>query len=93
MRLFRILMAVMVLACALPLLSRIAAGTVARLYGCTLDPESPRPCLAAGEDIGQSLFALGKLGSLLFATLPVLLSLVLAWILTELAYRHVTRRL
>jgi hypothetical protein len=49
--------------------------------------------MVGGEDIGQGLFTLGMMGWFLFATMPVLVTLVLAWILTELVYRHVHRRL
>jgi hypothetical protein len=93
MRLFRILMGVLILLAALPLLSMVAADTIARFYGCVLDLAAPRPCMAGGADIGHGLFTLGMMGWFLFATMPVLLALVLAWILTELAYRYVTRRL
>lgn len=93
MRLFRSLMVITILLAALPLLSMVAAETIARLYGCTLDLAAPKPCMAGGEDIGQGLFTLGMMGWFLFATLPVLLALVLAWILTELVYRYVYRRM
>jgi hypothetical protein len=93
MRLFRILMGVLILLAALPALSMVAAETIARIYGCALDLAAPKPCMVGGEDIGQGLFTLGMMGWFLFATMPVLVTLVLAWILTELVYRHVHRRL
>lgn len=92
MRTFRIVMAIIILVALLPLLSMIAAEGVARLYGCTLDLAAPQPCMIGGEDMGHGLFVLGMMGWFLFATMPVLLMLTLAWILTELVYRHIGRR-
>jgi hypothetical protein len=47
----------------------------------------------AGIDVSGVLVALDTVSSVLFATLPFLMALVLAWVLTELGYRYVTRRM
>jgi hypothetical protein len=93
MRPFRILMTVLVLAAAAPLIARIAAGTIAHVYGCTSGMAAAKPCVGSGVDLSGALSALETASGFLFATLPLLIALVLAWVLTELGHRYVTHRI
>jgi hypothetical protein len=92
MRQFRILMTVLVLAAAAPLIARIAAGTITLVYGCTPGMAAAKPCVAGGVDLSGVLSALETASGFLFATLPFLVALVLAWVLTELGSRYVNGR-
>jgi hypothetical protein len=78
-------MVILILIALLPLISMVGADMIARIYGCTLDLASVKPCVVGGQDIGQGLFTLGMMGWFLFATLPVIFSLVLFWIIIEVA--------
>jgi hypothetical protein len=90
---FRILMTVLVLATASPLLARYAAATIAHVYGCTPGMAATKPCVVGGVDLSDFLEALDKVSAFLFATLPLLMALVLAWVLTELGSRYVNGRM
>jgi len=93
MGLFRLVMAVLVLGTGAPLLARLCAGAISRVSGCTLDMTSVEGCVVGGTELSGVLLALGTVSGLLFATLPFLVALLLAWVLTEFAHRYVTRRL
>jgi hypothetical protein len=54
---------------------------------------SVEACVVGGTELSGVLLALGTVSGFLFATLPFLVALLLAWVLTELAHRYVTRRL
>jgi hypothetical protein len=65
-----VILAILVLSIS-PLLSAMAAGTIAGHYGCDLDEGSIHPCLVNGEDIGDTLYTLGVLGWLALGTIPL----------------------
>ena len=92
MRSFRIVMAFLVLVAGAPLLARIGAGTIAHVYGCALELAAAKPCVVGGLDLSDFLAALSTVSGFLFATLPLLMALVLAWVLTELGSRYVNGR-
>lgn len=84
MRAFRAIMAVLLLVCLAPLLSMAVAEFIAQVNGCKLDLASVHPCIIGGRDIGHTLLALGMMGYFLFATMPTVLAIVIAWALVEL---------
>lgn len=84
MRVFRALMAILLLLCLLPLISMAVAEAVAQIYGCKLDLAAVHPCLVGGKDIGETLLTLGMMGWFLFATMPGVLAVVVVWIVVEI---------
>ena len=86
MRLFRIVMALVLVACALPFLSVLLAGAVASLGGCDVDEGSVHPCRIAGHDVGEALYAMFVSGWLGLLTLPVLIGAVVLWIVVEIVH-------
>ncbi len=84
MRVFRALMAILLLACLLPLISMALAETIAQIYGCQLDLASVHPCIVGGKDIGETLLTLGMMGWFLFATMPGVVAVIVVWIVVEL---------
>ena len=54
-----------------PLLSAMAAGTIANHYDCDLDEGSIHPCIVNGNDIGETLYTMGVLGWLALGTIPL----------------------
>lgn len=84
MRLFRALMAILLLLCLLPLISMAVAETIAQIYGCTLDLAAVHPCIVGGKDIGQTLLTLGMMGWFLFATMPGVAAVIVVWLVVEL---------
>jgi len=83
MRVFRALMAVALLVCLAPLLSMAAAEFIAQIYGCKVDLTAAHPCMVNGRDIGHTLLTLGMMGYFLFATMPAVVGIVVAWVLVE----------
>jgi hypothetical protein len=83
MRVFRALMAILLLVCLLPLISMAVAESIAQLNGCTLDLAAVHPCIVGGKDIGQTLLTLGMMGWFLFATMPGVAAVIVVWILVE----------
>jgi hypothetical protein len=84
MRLFRIVVALGLALCLLPLVSTMAAGLVASHYGCKLDEGSVHACVIGGQDRGATLYSLGMMGWLMIATLPIGSGLVVLWLAVEL---------
>lgn len=84
MRVFRAVMAVLLLVCLAPLLSMATAEFIAQVNGCKLDLASVHPCVVGGRDIGHALLTLGMMGYFLFATMPAVFAIVIAWVLIEL---------
>ena len=82
MRVFRAVMAVL-LVCLAPLLSMAAAEFIAQVNGCKLDLASVHPCVVGGRDIGHALLTLSMTGYFLFATMPAVFFIVIAWVLIE----------
>src|SRR5262245_3999606 len=54
-----------------PILSVIAAGTIASWNGCTLHEGFKNPCVVGGNDIGATLYAMGVMGWFMIATIPL----------------------
>jgi hypothetical protein len=84
-------MVILILIALLPLISMVGADMIARIYGCTLDLASVKPCVVGGQDIGQGLFTLGMMGWFLFATLPAAAAIAAIWAAAE-AVRLLRRR-
>ncbi len=74
MRVFRIVMALLVLATGAPLIARLGAGLIARSTGCTLDMAAAKPCIVGGVDVSSALGVHVSVSGFLFATLPLLLA-------------------
>lgn len=78
----------------LPLFSVAIAGGIANANGCELDEGSVHPCVVAGTDMGETLYAMGVMGWLMLATIPVGLGLVVVYLLAVAAFyiiRHFVR--
>ena len=60
------------------------AEFIAQVNGCKLDLASVHPCVVGGRDIGHALLTLGMMGYFLFATMPAVFAIVIAWVLVEL---------
>ena len=69
---------------AAPLLSVIAAASIAEAAGCTIHEGAPHPCLVLGVDLGSSLYGMFVAGWLSFLTLPIGLAALAAWLVTAL---------
>lgn len=91
MRLFRIVLALAILACLAPLISTALAGWVASSHGCTLHEGFANPCVINGIDYGETLYTMGVMGWLMLATLPIAAGLLLLWIVVEIA-RFIRRK-
>lgn len=63
-----------------PLVSLLGASLVAGALGCPLDEGSVHPCLVAGSDLGDSLYAAALLGWLMLATWPGMLASLAVWL-------------
>jgi hypothetical protein len=55
----------------LPLISVAIAGSIAQANGCQLDEGSVHPCVVNGTDMGETLYAMGVMGWLMLATIPL----------------------
>lgn len=64
-----------------PILSVVAAGTIASWNGCTLHEGFSNPCMVGGEDIGSTLYAMGVMGWFMIATIPLGFMALLVWTL------------
>jgi hypothetical protein len=72
---------VLILAVALaPLVSVMIAGTIAEANGCTLHEGFVNPCMVDGTDMGETLYAMGVMGWLMLATIPLGAMALLAWL-------------
>jgi hypothetical protein len=68
----------------LPLFSVMIAGTLASWGGCTLHEGFVNPCIILGQDIGQTLYAMGVSGWFMLVTIPfglIGLLLGLVWLI------------
>lgn len=84
MRWLRIAFVLGLLVCFAPIGSVIAAAWIAERHGCVLHEGFVNPCVVNGKDIGETLYAMGVMGWLMLATLPIAALLVLAWIAIEI---------
>jgi len=69
----------------LPLILALSAGGVAHALGCRLDEGDVHPCPFLGIDLGELLYALGVLGWLTLATVPIGGGLLLIWLIAAIA--------
>lgn len=81
---FRLLMVLLIIACAVPLVSVALASALANAYGCTLHEGFANPCLINGEDWGKELYQMGMMGWFMLATLPLAAALLALWAGVEL---------
>ncbi len=63
-----------------PLASVVIAGATAASLGCRLDEGSTHPCVLAGVDLGDTLYAMGVVGWLMLVTWPGMLLTLLCWV-------------
>lgn len=63
----------------LPLLTALLAGAIANLAKCELDEGSVHPCVIAGKDVGNLLYAMGVGGWFTLMTLPAAFFLALIY--------------
>jgi hypothetical protein len=78
---FIVVTALIAIAAGFPLLSALAAGSIANLHGCVLNEGGVNPCVIAGIDFGKALYSLGVLGWLAIATLPLGMGALVLWFL------------
>lgn len=89
--LFRILAALVLLACLAPIAAVTYVAIMAQTYGCVVHEGFVNPCVVDGVDIGQRLYTLGMMGWLLLVTLPAFVATALIWIVVE-TVRWIVRR-
>lgn len=84
MRFVRILAPVCIAIGVLPVLSTLAAFSLAGLLGCQLDEGSVHACRLFGADIGDLLYTMGMMFWLAFVTLPLAVAGAVIWALAEI---------
>ena len=67
-----------------PLISVAIAGSIADANGCVLHEGYVNPCIVNGQDMGETLYAMGVMGWLMLATIPLGLIAVVAYLLIVL---------
>lgn len=78
----------LILAVALaPLISVMIAGWIAEANGCVLHEGFVNPCLVNGTDMGETLYAMGVMGWLMLASLPLGAMAILAWLAILVIHR------
>ena len=87
-----LVLALIVLVAAAPLLSVIVASSVAEANGCVLHEGFSNPCLIGGSDWGDTLYAMGVMGWLMLATLPLGGGVMLVWLVILLIHYLAWRR-
>lgn len=75
-----ILLAVLLFALG-PVIGVVIAGTISSANGCVLHEGFANPCRVLGMDVGGFLYALGVLGWLMIATIPLGAVALLVWLL------------
>jgi hypothetical protein len=63
----------------LPLFSVLTASLLANAYGCRLHEGFPNPCVIAGADRGETLYAMGVMGWFMLVTGPFMLLSLVGW--------------
>lgn len=63
----------------MPFFSVLTAGTVANWRGCRLHEGFANPCVIAGTDWGETLYAMGVMGWLMLVTWPFMLLSLIGW--------------
>lgn len=63
----------------LPFLSVLTASLLANAFDCRLHEGFPNPCVIAGADRGETLYAMGVMGWLMLVTAPFMLISLIGW--------------
>lgn len=84
MKLARILFALALLICLLPIGSVALAGWLAERHGCTLHEGFANPCMIGGSDWGETLYGMFVAGWFMLATIPIGVVLIAAWVVAEI---------
>jgi hypothetical protein len=84
--------AILVVLTIWPVISVLAASSIAEANGCALDEGSVHACLVNGADWGEALYAMGVLGWLMLATLPLGGGALLVWLIILIIHRIAWRR-
>ena len=71
-----------------PIASVAIAGTIASWNGCTLHEGFPNPCVVNGNDMGDTLYAMGVMGWFMLATIPVGLVAFVIWTIVWVLVRQ-----
>lgn len=74
-----------------PFFSVLVAGLTATAFGCTLNEGNAHPCVVAGIDLGDTLYAMGVMGWLMLVTVPFMLLTLVVW--AALAIVFISRRI
>ncbi|MEL6467283.1 MAG: hypothetical protein AAFQ58_20165 [Pseudomonadota bacterium] len=61
---------ILLLICALPILSVMISSALAQAYGCTLHEGFSNPCIIWGEDRGETLGGMFVMGWFMLITVP-----------------------
>ena len=85
MKAFRVLIAALLVACALPALILAAAWVASAASGCPLQLEAPHACRLGALEIGGMLDALVQAGVWGALTLGLGAYIFAAWVMVELA--------
>ena len=71
-----------------PIASVAIAGTIASWNGCTLHEGFPNTCVVNGNDMGDTLYAMGVMGWFMLATIPVGLVAFVIWTIVWVLVRQ-----
>jgi hypothetical protein len=72
-----------------PMIPVAVAGTIAEINGCTLHEGFANPCVVNGRDLGETLYAMGMMGWLAIATLPLGLAALAVYLFGVVGYYFV----
>ena len=83
MKAFRWIVGSLLFASSLPVLSLLLAGTLAKMFGCTLNEADVHPCYVFGVSIGPFLYSLSVMGWFMILSLPLGVAVLITWIGVE----------
>lgn len=69
-----------------PVASVVLAGLIATPAGCELNEAVVHPCIIAGMDFGDLLYAMGVLGWLMIGTIPAGVILFAIWVVVLIVH-------
>jgi hypothetical protein len=75
----------------LPVVSVAIAGGIANANGCQLDEGSAHPCIVNGQDVGETLYAMGVMGWLMLVTIPIGLGVAALYLIIVVVF-YIVRR-
>ena len=84
MKWFRILTALAIIACFVPMGLTLGAAWVASSNGCTLNEGNVNPCVIGGRDYGATLYNMAMMAWLMLFTLPYAVMFVILWVIVEI---------